>query len=377
MKKDFKIVQILIFFFCLNVSGQEKNIILTGKVSFVTSTNIYVKFNDTKHIKIGDTLKFLNQLKPCLVIINKSSKSIVCSQINNCAIKKGDELFYYYKPKNKKITPPKNDLVTRKSKNIFAKTISKVEISSDNKEFVRGKLSVASYSNLSSSTINKHKLMYRFSLNANHINNSKISFETYLNYKQHLKLKDTSIYLPENKFSVYNFALIYDVNPTMSLTIGRKINNKTSSLGAIDGLQAEKIFGKNHVGIIAGFRPDINDYNFNSNLLEFGGYVGRFVNTPKLNTQTTFGVLQQNNNGKIDRKYAYFQHSSTIFKKLNLFSSMEFDLYHKIDTITSNKIRLTNLYASARYKFSRKVNLMVSYDSRKKIVYYETFQTDI
>jgi len=40
-------------------------------------------------------------------------------------------------------------------------------------------------------------------------------------------------------------------------------------------------------------------------------------------------------------------------------------------------IRLTNLYVSARYRFSRKVNAMVSYDSRKRIIYYETFQSAI
>jgi hypothetical protein len=176
---------------------------------------------------------------------------------------------------------------------------------------------------------------------------------------------------------VYHFALKYDVNPTLSVTVGRKINNKTSSLGAIDGLQAEKFFGKNYVGVIAGFRPDINDYGFNSNLLEYGGYIGRASNNSTIYSQTTLGVLQQNNTGKIDRRYAYFQHSSTIMKKLTLFSSMEFDLYNKVDTITSNTINLTNLYASAKYKFNRKFNLMVSYDSRKRILYYETFQTEI
>ena len=46
------------------------------------------------------------------------------------------------------------------------------------------------------------------------------------------------------------------------------------------------------------------------------------------------------------------------------------------DTV-SNDPRLTNLYISARYRFNRKVNAMVSYDSRKRILYYETFQSDI
>tara|TARA_R100000541_G_scaffold55859_2_gene64966 strand:- start:1810 stop:2460 length:651 start_codon:yes stop_codon:yes gene_type:complete len=39
--------------------------------------------------------------------------------------------------------------------------------------------------------------------------------------------------------------------------------------------------------------------------------------------------------------------------------------------------RLTNLYLSARYRFSRAVNAMISYDSRKQIIYYQTFLTQI
>lgn len=56
---------------------------------------------------------------------------------------------------------------------------------------------------------------------------------------------------------------------------------------------------------------------------------------------------------------------------------MELDLFSKLNGVVSNEIRLTNLYVSARYRFSRKFNMMLSYDSRKRILYYETFQTEI
>ena len=56
---------------------------------------------------------------------------------------------------------------------------------------------------------------------------------------------------------------------------------------------------------------------------------------------------------------------------------MELDLYSEVDGVTVNDIRLTNLYISARYRISRKVNLMLSYDSRKRILYYQTFQSEI
>ena len=359
------------------MAGQDKSSLVTGTVSFITSKNVYVKFKTTEHIKIGDTLKFLNQKKACLLVQNKSSKSIVCISLFDCDVKKGDAVFLNYKINE--IEAVKKDVETTPVviKKPIEKNIQKVASIVENPEQIRGKLSASSYNDFSNSGNDRHKMMYRFSMDAKNINNSKISFDTYLNYRQYLQPKDTSSYQPKNTFSVYNFALKYDADPTLSFVIGRKINTKTSSLGAIDGLQAEKFFGKNYIGIIAGFRPDINDYNFNSNLFEYGGYIGRSSNNPNAYSQTTLGVLQQTNNGEIDRRYAYFQHSSTLLKKLNLFSSMEFDLYNKVDTIAKNSIDLSNLYISARYRFSRKFDLMVSYDSRKRILYYETFKTDI
>ncbi len=148
-------------------------------------------------------------------------------------------------------------------------------------------------------------------------------------------------------------------------------------MGAIDGLQFEKYIGKNYIGAIAGFRPDINDYNFNSDLFEYGGYFGRRSDHENFYSETTLGFLEQRNAGAIDRRYTYFQHSSTIFKKLYLFSTLELDIYNRVNDITSNDIRLTNLFASARYRFNRYFNATLSYDSRKRILYYETLQTEI
>lgn len=64
-------------------------------------------------------------------------------------------------------------------------------------------------------------------------------------------------------------------------------------------------------------------------------------------------------------------------KKLNVFSSVELDIYNKVNDTINNDIRLTNLYVSARYRFNRKMDLTLSYDSRKRIIYYETFKTEI
>ncbi len=356
--------------------GQKADGMLKGKVSFITSKNIYVKFENTEIIKIGDTLRTMDTKSPCLLINNKSSNSIVSSLLNNCIIKKGDEVYYNYAlkafktPTEKKIQDTilvlKDDPVKKKQ--------------SPYSEMIKGRVSASSYSTLSDIRDDRHRLASRFSLYADHIGDSKFSFSSYANYQKDIlpdsPIKNTTA-REKGILRVYDFAARFDADPTLSFVVGRNINQKISSVGAIDGIQAEKHFGKNYIGVIAGFRPDIFDYRFNSNLFEYGAYYGKIINTKNFQSETTLGGLEQRNNGEIDRRYAYFQHSSTIYKKIHLFSSLELDLYDKINNIESNTLRLTNLFTSLRYRFNRDINATISYDSRKRILYYETFQSEI
>jgi len=356
--------------------GQDNALPLKGKVSFVTSNNVYVKFNNTSNINVGDTLQLANNQAPCLIVQNKSTTSCVCTIINNSSLKVGDEISHRtkkeeIKPDNRQVK--KNNKVSKKTDEPIIEKNTKTK----NKEYIHGKISASSYSNISSVRDDRHRIMSRFSLNADNIRDSKFSFETYLNYQQNFTTGESSIPQRGNNFKVYNLALRFDADSSLSFTLGRKINNKISSVGAIDGLQAEKYLGDNYIGLIAGFRPDIFDYNFNSNLFEYGAYFGRKFNYMNFFSQTTVGFLEQRNRTEVDRRFLYFQHSSTIFKKLNVFSSVELDIYNKINGTSNNDARLTNAYISARYRFNRKFDITLSYDSRKRVIYYRSFETEI
>ncbi|NQW36696.1 MAG: hypothetical protein HQ471_06795 [Flavobacteriales bacterium] len=369
--KKYIIILIIVTGFCSNTFGQDTAGILKGKVTFVTSKNVYVKFDNTKNIKVGDTLQISKSNSKCLLVTNKSSKSCVTIILSGCEVKKDDDIIFKFLIKNDNIIVKtvKIDTVSTQPKEVINKNIK----ASKNLERINGKFSVATYSNFYDSRDTRHKVMSRFSINAEHINNSRFSVESYLNYRKE-SLTNTDNISP---LKVYSLSLKYDVDPTLSVAFGRKINNHTSSLGAIDGLQVEKHFDKNYVGVIAGFRPDIFNYGFNSNLFQYGAYIGRITNKTNIRSQTTLGFIEQKNSGKIDRRYSYFQHSSTLYNNLNLFSSVELDLFNQINGVDMGSSRLTNFYVSARYKFNRKLNATVSFDSRKRIIYYETFQTDI
>jgi len=368
------IIIFILFFvvFSAVVFGQNSDQILTGKISFVTSNNVYVKFDNTAIIKVGDTLMVAGKNIACLLVKNKSSSSVVCSIINNCEINKGDEVLYNNSPIIKDVVENENEIK-------IETIIDDIDVKKESlyKERIKGRISASSYSTLSDIRDDRHRIMSRFSIYADHVANSKFSFESYLSYRQNINTKETTVPTKNEFFRVYGLSGRFDATPTLSFVVGRKINPKISSLGAIDGLQVEKHLGKNYIGAIAGFRPDIYDYNFNSDLFEYGGYIGRRSDHKNFFSETTLGFLEQRNAGEIDRRYTYFQHSSTIFKKLYLFSTLELDIYNRVNDLTSNDIRLTNLFASARYRFNRYFNATLSFDSRKRILYYETFQTEI
>lgn len=376
---------LLVLCMSLELAAQGTGGQLWGEVSFVTSHNIYVKFANTQDIEVGDTIQLPKAATTtaCLIVKQKSSTSCVCEAVNDCVVKKGDKVVFSLPQLEKKEEFVEEELITEPNPVDEIEEENKVSETKEEegeplyKEKIRGRISAASYSTFSPNRDNRHRMMYRFSFNADNINNSKFSLESYINYRQNF-LPSSDVTGQRTKFfRVYNLALRYELNPTTSILIGRKINNKASSIGAVDGLQVEKTLGNYYVGVMVGFRPDIFEYGLNPNLLQYGGYIGRVVNTKNVHSKTTLGFFEQRNAGELDREYTYFQHSSSINRKLNLFGSFQLDLYKKVNGIAATDIRLSNLFLSARYRFSRKFDVNISYDSRRRILFYETFKTEI
>lgn len=342
---------------------------IQGEVTFLTSQHVYVKFASTDGIAVDDTLKLRKNgvLSPCLVVGSMSSSSCVCKVIEGCDVEKGDGIEATIKANRSAIDP--TGALVRKSRT----TARENDTLPTSSERIRGRLSAASYSTMPSARDNDHRMMYRFSMDADNISNSKFSAETYLNYRHLYPANLDTRPQRTQYFNVYNLAVSYRPDSNTVLTLGRKINNSASSLGAIDGFQAERRFGGYFAGAIIGFRPDIQTYGLNTDLLEYGGYFGSQVTSGTVVSRATLGLLQQTDRGSVDRRYAFMQSSTTIKGNLNLFSSAELDLYSTVGA----GIRLTNLFVSARYRIGRKVDLFASYDSRRRVIYYETFQSDV
>ena len=356
--------------------AQQKEIRLNGEVSFVTTKNVYVKFDNTKDIDPGDTLYTPDGNTACLVVNNKSSRSCVCTPIGDCLPAKGDKILFIRSIAP--VTIPAVVPVKQEEKaQPVAPPVVKKEIPVQQREEISGRVSVSGYSLINDKRDNITRLAGRLSFNVKNIRNSRFSFSSYMAYRQNFTSRIETGNRKTIFFNVYDLALKYEINNKLMLLLGRKINPKMSSVGAIDGLQAEGAFGRNYIGAIAGTRPGISDYSFDPSLLQYGAYYSRGTAAPDFSSMSTIGYMEQRNSGKLDRRYLYFQHSSTVFRNLILFGSFEADLYKTINGQAQNGFQFTNLYASARYRFGRRYSLLISYITRKRIIYYETFKTEI
>jgi hypothetical protein len=380
MKKTF--LGLFLLFLGYNALAQQSGDIVTGKISFISSQNIYVKFQSTSGLSAGDTLFTSSGTKkiPVLIVTNLSSTSCACRSLTSNPLLVGDTIIGHQKQvRSEPVIKPEEKAV--KTTTVVAIKESAPVKSTENqksKQRIRGSISAIAYSNFSNTPAkNSNNYRYNFNLDARNIGNSKFSAETYISFRHKAGEWDA---VKNNIFSalkIYNLAVSYDPGKSTHITIGRKINPEISGVGAVDGIQAAQSFNKFVLGGLAGFRPDYSDYGFNSDLLQYGGWIGFNSAGDAGYFNNALAIVQQTNNGKTDRRFLSFNHSSSLSKKLSLLGSFEVDLYTIKDSLPANVFNLTSLYFSLRYRITDNFSMSGSYDSRKNIFYYETYKSSI
>jgi hypothetical protein len=366
----------------LNLYGQEDRPIAEGKVSYITLQNIYVKFETSGLVQPGDTV-FIRKdqaLVPLFVTESVSSLSCVGKPIAKTDIKVSDVVVIKVKKSSKsapiqdKIPTGSSSLRTDSAQTPESKLPAKSVTGAERVERIRGRLSATSYSSFSNTSDFNQRMRYTFTLSADHISGGRISTDTYITFTHKLNEWATVQNNIFNALKIYSLSVNYDVTNKTQIAVGRKINPKIASIGAIDGLQAETKAGNFTFGAVAGTSPDYTDYSFNPKQFEYGGYLSHDINNKSGNMSTSLAFFQQTSHGMTDRRFAYFQHDNSLIKNINLFVSSEVDLYALKDSVPTNTVSLTSLYLSLRYRVSKQLSAYLSYDARKNVIYYETFK---
>ncbi|MDH3268667.1 MAG: hypothetical protein OEM46_07405 [Ignavibacteria bacterium] len=363
---------------------EELTRVLEGTVSYISSQNIYVKFNSTEGIEAGDTLfiKEKNNYSPAIKVDYKSSTSCAGVSITNKKIEINSLVYAFIFDEGNDTTSAGATITETAA--IMPAVIPAVtgdeivtKTTLEPVPTLSGKVSVQSYSNFTNqnTSFDYQRWRYTFQLNAERIGNSGFSYYQYLSFAYRASDWNYISSHLEDGFRAYDLAIKYGFNDMTSLLLGRYINRKISNVGPIDGLQFETGVNEWTFGVAAGSRPDFKNMGINLKLFEYGGYVNRADLLPYGEMQNTLGYFEQTNDSKIDRKFLYFQHSNSAIQNTRIFLSTEIDLYKKEMGESKSEFSLTSLYTSVNIRPSNIFSLFLSYDARKNVIYYETFKT--
>jgi hypothetical protein len=360
---------------------------LEGKVSYITPQLVYLKFESTDGINPNDTLfqSVDKKYQPKLLVKFVSSISVACEKIYDIELKVGDTYYAIIETKDANKSEGDTSFVLQKNDSLAEQQnnaqIVNVESSSSNISKISGnnfsgKYSIQSYSNIDNFSRNDYQSWrHTFRIDYERIGNSDLSFSTYsiFNYRTSEWSSVKKNYF--NALKVYDLHLKYDFSQSFQLWIGRFLHPKISNISTNDGLLVQLNLNSFSFGIVGGSRPDWKDFSFNPKLIEYGTFVSRIDSFSTGYMENTISFFQQNNNSKTDRRFLYLQHSNNAIKKINLFASSEIDLYKRELGVDKNQFSFTSVFLSANYIPIRELSFNLSYDARKNVIYYETFQS--
>lgn len=383
------ILSFILLIFGVWLNAQIKPADVSGKVSFIGSQNVYVRFNSTTGISEGDTLYTLSGVIkiPILIVNRLSSISCLCTPLSGAKLSVADNVIARVRVEAKNTFQADNKAKEAAAPVAVltpsASTDAQKALPEGRKQTIRGSTSLSSYTdNSNTAGPNSQRYRYTLSLDAANIGNSKFSAESFFSFKY--QSGDWNL-LKSDLFSalkIYNLAVTYSPDKTMRISLGRRINPRISSIGASDGLQVEKSFNRFTLGVLAGSRPDYADYGFNLNLFQYGAFMAYSTKSTGSYSESSLAFMDQTNNSRTDRRFLYFQHSSSFLKNLSFFGSFEIDLYKMVSDTSGNEhskntFNLTGAYLSLSYRLGSILSVSGSYDARKNVIYYETYKTYI
>jgi len=223
----------LILFLSIELFGQDNSVLkkFEGKVEYISSQFTYVQFGNTEGLNQGDTLftKKKGKFIPKLIVESLSSRSCATKLIDK-PLGVGTEIFGF-----SKLESSSHEDTSKIKSNVEPRIDNLVKV--DTSEFIGfkklneglyGRFSISGYSNISNITnqVDYQNWRYTLSLNADNINDSKISFSNYITFKYRADEWNNVSSNIHNAARIYDLSVKYDFTPTTNILLGRKINRK-------------------------------------------------------------------------------------------------------------------------------------------------------
>ncbi|MBE2280400.1 MAG: hypothetical protein IAE91_08415 [Ignavibacteriaceae bacterium] len=351
-----------------------------GKVTYLSSQNVYVEYFNTKGINTGDTLFFRdlnNTLIPAAVANYISGRSVAATPTGALSIEKEMILFVFVSVQEEKSDPKIEVKEVEQPVKKEVETESKITVKNKGRKSVYGRFSAQSVSDFGNTPVYGYNQRFRYSLSftANEINELPLSFNFYSILAYRVSDLSKSEHNLGKMLKIYSLNLEYNLDSLTELKAGRFIESNLSSIGTVDGISFIRKFDNFDAGLILGSRPNFSDNGLNFNLFQFGGFISNFYESGSTSTRNSLGIVNQTESFNTDRRFIYFQNSTYFSSLLSFFGSAEADIFKNENGEAKTTFSLTNYYLTIRYKPVNEINLSLSFDGRKNIIYYETFKS--
>lgn len=363
---------IVILLFVNVYSYSQKNEKRFGIITFVSSQNFYAQFQSTEELQINDTVYLVSNSLLAGVIKFKSSNSIAVGIISKVGV--GDSVFVFMK-----------NSPTNKTEESFDRTFAETNLNQKTNLHNLQKNPVKSYSGKISfqfdgysnrlKDFSRYKIKSRYSNNNFIMENLSLDFNVQLNINSQNQNFKKEIF--KENFKIFQFYFAYQLNKNLNLGFGRLFNPLLRGLDAVDGFQLMMKDKKETYGIIAGSRPDVQNYWFNPKNAQAGLFYNRIDSINQMEMQNSFGFFEQTSNFKSDRRFIYFDHSNSFLPYTTAFFSVEIDFYNFTNQTIKNEINFTSINSSFNVRFNRKLSLNLSLNTRKNIFYMQDYRNQI
>ena len=380
MIKNKIFIYILLYIFCSfcdTLPAQDENIV-SGKISYISTENIYVDKGKKSGLSIGDTLnvkrdgEIIANLK-ILYVAEHSASCAVLYQKENLHI--GDQVDFLLK----RIISEKSDLtvvpIGRPTQENNRKKVS-------SKPFARisGGLSLQwmHYKDQSGNNLNFNQPTVQFNLRAKELWGKKYFFVIKMRLRKNARAKSYRPGIQEEEWRnrIYSFYFSYeDDSSPINFRIGRILTPNLRGVGFLDGLQLQHNISKDfNWGAYAGLQSSWQFATAEDSLKKYGLFIS--YKSGDFNSNRFTGTVAYNavyHEQTVSRENFYIQSSFYSHDKLSIYQSMEIDMNTSWRREKENQfISLTSFYLSAQYKFSNAVRSGISYDNRKNFYRYET-----
>ncbi|MBK8820027.1 MAG: hypothetical protein IPN49_13430 [Saprospiraceae bacterium] len=231
------VLHIIILLFPLILSGQESIPDITGTVSYKTSKNIYVRFENTKNINVDDTLSVQKNgiwIK-VLIVRQKSSSSCVTENISTEAIETGQIIAFFTskqpEPKKEPIreeTIIQEPILPAETMDTFYDGESKKK-SLLKKQLTTGRITFSTNGSINPDNQNNfQRIRAAASLQIRNIHHSSFSLESYVTYRHRYGIDQSTTDFYDD-FKVFSAAVLYQPGTKYNLTFGRKNNQNIAN----------------------------------------------------------------------------------------------------------------------------------------------------